>query len=426
MLGKRDFRKFRLSFFSFSIHENILPVDRYKIKAMETQLFIESFLAEHHVGAYLSLDYENANPLLKSFTAGLMLTRKVAFLFKPKGSTIIAQALDYPFLRSDPRLSSFKIVSYPDWKGYLSLLSSSLSDVSTVLMDVSEAGLLPRVSLADYGSVDFVKGLGKEIVSSANLLNALIATIDERGEASQKRAAEKLLSIKDEAFMKIAESLGNGKECDEYAIQSFIGKRFAEEGLVYDDLPIVAVNANASNPHYQPTKEHHSPIVEGDLILIDMWAKLNDQDGVYADITWMGYIGKEVPEIYARRFEIVKAARKGVIEFLQREIPNRDVFAYEADDVARKIISEAGYGDYFLHRVGHNIAVDVSPHGPGTNLDNYETHDDRKLLEGTSFSDEPGIYAPDFGMRSETNIHIRNRQAIVVAGGQEEIIPIMK
>lgn len=125
-----------------------------------------------------------------------------------------------------------------------------------------------------------------------------------------------------------------------------------------------------------------------------MWAKLNNQDGVYADITWMGYIGKEVPEVYVRRFEIVKAARKGVIEFLQREIPNRDVFAYEADDVARKIISEAGYGDYFLHRVGHNIAVDVSPHGPGANLDNYETHDDRKLLEGTSFSDEPGIYAP--------------------------------
>lgn len=426
MLGKRDFRKFRLSFFSFSIHENILPVDRYKIKAMETQLFIESFLAEHHVGAYLSLDYENANPLLKSFTAGLMLTRKVAFLFKPKGSTIIAQALDYPFLRSDPRLSSFKIVSYPDWKGYLSLLSSSLSDVSTVLMDVSEAGLLPRVSLADYGSVDFVKGLGKEIVSSANLLNALIATIDERGEASQKRAAEKLLSIKDEAFMKIAESLGNGKECDEYAIQSFIGKRFAEEGLVYDDLPIVAVNANASNPHYQPTKERHSPIVEGDLILIDMWAKEKKPGSVYGDITWMAYAGKEVPDKMKVPFAVLVDAIDGALAFLETELPRREVEGYEVDRLVRERIGKSGFLPYFTHRTGHSIKDDASPHGPGVNMDDYESHDTRAIIDGNSFSLEPGIYLPEFGMRSETDVLIRNRKPIVVAGRQREIVTLLK
>ena len=157
-----------------------------------------------------------------------------------------------------------------------------------------------------------------------------------------------------------------------------------------------------------------------------MWAKQNDEDGVYADITWMGYIGERVPEEYAKRFAIIKSARDGVIAFLKENIGKRQVYAYEADDVARDIISKAGYGDYFVHRVGHNIAVDVSCHGPGANLDNYETHDDRTLIEGLSFSDEPGIYAPDFGMRTEANIHILDGKAIVVAGLQDAIIPILK
>jgi Xaa-Pro dipeptidase len=196
--------------------------------------------------------------------------------------------------------------------------------------------------------------------------------------------------------------------------------------VVYDDPPLVAIGKNASNPHYTPTPESHAKIHQGDLVLIDMWAKMDDPEGVYADITWMGYVGADVPEVYAKRFAIVKAARDAVIAFLKKEIPLRPVAAYEADDVAREVITKAGYGDYFIHRVGHNIAVDVSPHGPGANLDDYESHDTRHLIEGTSFSDEPGIYAPDFGVRSETNLHILNHQAVVVAGLQDKIIPILK
>jgi Xaa-Pro aminopeptidase len=209
--------------------------------------------------------------------------------------------------------------------------------------------------------------------------------------------------IKDEAFAKIKELILKDGETDELDIQKFISDRFHEEGMVYDDPPLVAIGKNASNPHYTPTAESHSKIHKGDLVLIDMWAKMNDPEGVYADITWMGYVGTEIPEVYTKRFAIVKAARDGVIAFLKKEIPLRKVQAYEADDVARKIITDAGYGDYFIHRVGHNIAVDVSPHGPGANLDDYESKDTRCLIEGTSFSDEPGIYAPDFGVRSETN-----------------------
>jgi Xaa-Pro aminopeptidase len=280
--------------------------------------------------------------------------------------------------------------------------------------------------LADWGSVDYIKSLGLEVRSSGDVLQRITAVYPKRAYELQKQACELTLKIKDEAFQKIKELIEKDGKTSEYEIQQFIADRFHEEGMVFDEPPLVAIGPNASDPHYAPTKESFSEICEGDLVLIDMWAKMDDPEAVYADITWMGYVGKEIPDVFAERFKIVKSARDAVIEFLKNEIPNRDVHAFEADDVARKVITDAGYGEYFLHRVGHNIAVDVSPHGPGANLDDYESKDTRLLLEGTSFSDEPGIYAPDFGVRSETNLHIKDGNLEVVAGLQDEIIPILK
>jgi Xaa-Pro aminopeptidase len=196
--------------------------------------------------------------------------------------------------------------------------------------------------------------------------------------------------------------------------------------MYFDEAPIVAIGPNASNPHYAPTKDCHSLIEQGDLVLIDMWAKFKAEGSVYADITWMGYVGLEVPEAYRQRFSIVKGARDAAIAFLKRELPLRNVQAFEVDQVARKVIEEAGYGEYFTHRLGHSIHCDDSPHGPGANLDDFESHDTRTLLSGTSFSDEPGIYAPDFGVRSETDLRIENHRLLVVGGLQDEIIPLLK
>ena len=294
------------------------------------------------------------------------------------------------------------------------------------MMDISNNGLLMRIANADYGSVEYIKSLGIEVISSGDLLQSLTAVLSGDQYKEELDACRKTLQIKDEAFKLIKLEIEEFKETNEYKIQSFIAKRFHEEGMVYDDLPLVANGKNASNPHYSPSKENYGLIKKGDLVLIDMWAKNDNKNGVYADITWMGYVGADVPKIYKDRFAIIKNARNEVISFLSKELEKRKVYAYEADDVARKIIEKSGYGEYFLHRVGHNIALDTSPHGPGANLDNYETHDDRSLMEGTSFSDEPGIYAPDFGMRTETNLHIKNNKLIVVAGLQDEIIPILK
>lgn len=388
---------------------------------------LQSKIKEEGAEGYLLLDYESHNEVLTKLLGKAMLTRKViAFIPSYGKPTIILHSIDAGVLKGRP--IPFEMAIYNTWEEMLSLEEKLLSPLKgkKVLMDYSASGLLMRVAKADAGSVEFVKSLGVEVESSGNLLQTLVAVLTKRQYEEELIACKKTLQIKDEAFAFIKSKIESEGETSEYEVQSFIAKRFAEEGMAYDEPPLVANGKNASNPHYSPTKDNHSKLLPGDLVLIDMWAKLDDEDGVYADITWMGYIGEEVPEEYKARFEVLKKARDGVIEFLNSELPKRKVMAFEADDVARRIIEAEGYGPYFTHRVGHNIAVDLSPHGPGANLDNYETHDDRLLLEGTSFSDEPGIYAPDFGMRSETNIHIENGKPVVVAGRQEEIIAILK
>ena len=387
---------------------------------------LQKLIASQGADSYVMVDYENRNKNVVALLGEKMLTRKLVLIIPTKGKPqLIVHVIDTVYLRDEDIVSRFELKPYKTWQQMLQIEAECLKDANTVLMDISEYGLLPRVSLADHGSVEYVRSLGKQVKPSADILQHLSAVLSEEELELQKKACEITLKIKDEAFAEISRKIKQFDEVDELEIQDFIARRFHEEGLIYDELPLVAIGSNASDPHYTPTPEKHSIIKEGDLVLIDMWAKHNNPHGVYADITWMGYVGTSIPKVYQERFAIVKAARDAVISFLQKELPLRPVEAYEADDVAREVITKAGYGEYFLHRVGHNIAVDVSPHGPGANLDNYESHDFRHLIAGTSFSDEPGIYAPDFGMRSETDLHNHNGELLVLAGLQDEIIPIL-
>ena len=388
---------------------------------------IQQLIQQEGADAWVMVDYENRNPNVVALLGEKMLTRKLILVIPAKGKPqLIVHVIDTVYLKDDYTISTFELKVYKTWQRMLEIEKEVLAPFKTVLMDVSEYGLLPRTSLADHGSVEYVRSLGLKVLPSADVLQHINAVLTEQELALQKEACRITLNIKDEAFAEICRLIKEKGETDELEIQQFIARRFTEEGLVYDEAPLVAIGPNASDPHYTPTEEKHSKIRKGDLVLIDMWAKHNHPRGVYADITWMGYVGETVPDVYKKRFAIVKNARDAVIAFLRKELPLRQVEAYEADDVARKVITDAGYGEYFLHRVGHNIAVDVSPHGPGANLDNYESHDTRKLLAGTSFSDEPGIYAPDFGVRSETDLHNHDGTLLVLAELQEEIIPILK
>jgi Xaa-Pro dipeptidase len=388
---------------------------------------IRPVLTSHNAQAWIIVDYENRNPMTTAFLGNKMLTRKLFIVVPLSGRPyLITHAIDTVFLNDPAITKDFDLKVYHTWQEMFQLEKESFASYHKVLMDVSEKGLLPRVSLADYGSVDFIHSLGIEIDSSADILQSFAAAYSEEAHQLQLKADALTLQIKDEAFAKIKELILKDGETDEYTIQKFISDRFHEEGMVYDDPAIVAIGPNANNPHYGPTQSVHSPIKKGDLVLIDMWAKMNVPEGVYADITWMGYVGTSVPKIYADRFQIVKNARNAAIEFLKRELPKRTVEGYEVDDAARAVIEKAGYGEYFIHRTGHNIAVDVSPHGPGANMDDYESHDTRSLIDHTSFSIEPGIYAPDFGVRSETNVFVDGKEPVVVAGLQENVIAILK
>ena len=387
---------------------------------------IQQLVKQGGADAWILLDYENHNPALLRFLGQKMLTRKIFMVIPASGRPyLITHSIDTVYLSDDETLSRFDLKVYKTWQEMLALERSLFASYHIVMMEVSEAGLLPRVSLADYGSVAFVKDLGIKVIPSADLLQEMTCVMDEKGLQSQIEACKTCLKIKDEAFSLIAKRIREEGVTDEYEIQQFIAHRFDEEGMVYDEAPLVAIGPNASNPHYTPTKDQFSKIKAGDLVLIDMWAKFAAPGSIYADITWMGYVGTSVPQKYVDRFNLAKAARDGAIEFLKRELPLRPVQAYEVDDVARKIITEGGYGEYFVHRLGHSIYSDDSPHGPGANLDNFESHDTRILLDGTSFSDEPGIYTPEFGVRTETDLHIKGKELLVVGGLQEAIIPIL-
>ena len=394
---------------------------------MSKNEIIREALTKEGADAWVIVDYENRNKTLVEFLGNRMLTRKIFLVFpRDKKPFIICHSIDTVFLRDEEITKNFDLKVYHTWQEMLDIEKKEFGHYKKVLMDISEFGLLPRISLADYGSVEFVKSLGIEVASSGNLLQRFSALYSDRAYELQLLANKKTLMIKDEAFAKIKELILKNGETSEYEIQKFICDRFHKEGMVYDDPAIVAIGKNASDPHYGPSEEVSSPIRKGDLVLIDMWAKMDDPEGVYADITWMGYVGEEVPEVYAKRFEILKKAIEADFEFLKNELPKRAVAGYEVDQISRDYIKEAGFAEYFVHRTGHNIAVDVSPHGPGVNIDNYESHDTREIIDGVTFSLEPGIYAPDFGMRSETNVYIKDRQPIYIAGHQEEIIPILK
>jgi Xaa-Pro aminopeptidase len=226
-----------------------------------------------------------------------------------------------------------------------------------------------------------------------------------------------------EAFEFIRQRLRGGEDVTEYDVQQFIRNRFTQPDLITDHGPIVAVNANASDPHYEPSREKTSHIQAGDVVLIDLWAKLKNPSAVYYDVTWTGFCGEMIPEQVHRVFEVVRGARKKASDFVIRNASAGKQFAgYEVDDAARDYIEGQGFGQFFFHRTGHSIGTEV--HGTGANMDNLESHDERRVIARTCFSIEPGVYLPEFGIRSEVNVYVGDNYAQVTGEEQEELIKI--
>ncbi len=303
-------------------------------------------------------------------------------------------------------------------------LGKLLRGVRTVAMQYSPRLAVPYVSLADAGLVELVRSLGPRVVSSADLVQLFEARWTSRQLASHRAAGRKVDSILQAAFRRAAEFVRRGRRLTEYELQRWILEQFERSGLVSDDPPIVAVGPNSGNPHYEPQPRSSRPIRRGDLLLLDIWAKTRAPDSVYYDITWTGYLGAAVPEHYAKIFRIVRQARDAAVALVQQGLATgRAVRGFEVDRAARTVIEQAGYGRYFVHRTGHNIGTEV--HGAGANMDSLETHDTRRLVPRTCFSVEPGIYLPGFGIRSEVNVYVDGRRALLTGPAQQEILPLL-
>jgi Xaa-Pro dipeptidase len=278
--------------------------------------------------------------------------------------------------------------------------------------------------LVDAGTVDLIRKMKKKVVSSADLVQKFEASWSPEQLKSHLEAGPIVDQITREAFRRAASFVREGKPLAEAELQQWMVDQFGQSGVSAAEPPIVAVQPNNGNPHYEPKAGSSHQVRAGDLLLLDVWGKMNRPGSVYYDITWMGYLGERVPDSYAKIFRIVKNARNTAIDFVKESVAKkRTIHGWEVDRVTRETIRKAGYGKYFVHRTGHSIGQEV--HGNGANMDGLETRDDRKIVPRTCFSIEPGIYMPEFGVRSEVNMYVGENEARVTGAIQEEILPLL-
>lgn len=396
---------------------------------------IQELLREARIPAWLFFDFRGSDDIacrILGLDPHAHATRRWFCLVPAEGSPvklvhrIEAGRLDH--LPGEKRV-------YLPWHSLESHLREMLAPFSRVAMQYSPRGAIPYVARVDGGTLELVRSCGPEVVTSADLVQRLESVWSEAQTAGHRRAASLLTRIVGEAFEFTAARIQSQGRASEWEVQQFILERFRKEGLETDFPPIVAVNANSGNPHYAPTQERHDLIGRGDFLLIDLWARLSTASGagpaeetgaagsdepVFADITWVGYCGEAVPERVGQVFDVVRRARDEGFRLLQARFRERlPVAGFEVDDAVRAVIREAGYGDFFIHRTGHNLGTAV--HGNGVNFDNLETHDTRLFLPGLACTIEPGVYLQDFGVRSEINVYWGSEGPEITTPPQEEV-----
>lgn len=384
---------------------------------------IQSTLRDTGLDGWLFYDHHHRDPLayrILGLTVPLC-TRRWYYLIPSQGVPAkLAHRVERGNLDSLPGTACL----YSSWSEQRGQLSEMLEGKRRIAMQYSPLNDIPYVGLVDAGTVELVRSFGPEVVSSADLVQLFEARWSDEALASHLEAGKVVHAAVRMAFAAIRKAHRAGKTLSEYDVQQEILRFFEAQGVVTDEAPIVAVNANSANPHYCPMREASLPIRENDFVLLDVWAKQREPGAVYFDITWTGFAGEEVPSRYAAVFEIVREAREAAIHLVREAMrTGRPLYGYEVDDAARAVIQHYGYGDQFVHRTGHSIGEDV--HGNGANMDNFETHDTRRIVPRTCFSVEPGIYLQDFGVRSEVNVFIEDHAARVTGESQQAVVPIL-
>ena len=383
---------------------------------------IQSALRERNIDAWLFYDHHHRDPIayrVLGLPEGLMVTRRWYYLLPAQGDPVkLVHKIEAGHLDTLPGPKK----QYSGWQELFDNLKSLLSGYRDIAMQYSPNNLVFTLSLVDAGTVDLVRGLGKNVVSSQDLVAQFEATWTEEQIRTHFAARDLIDPLTAAAFQEIGRRVRNGGT-HEHEILQWILEAFQRENLVTDDPPVVAVNANSGNPHYDPTPKHPVPIREGDFVLLDIWAKLNTPGAVYYDITWTGIVGKSASDRQREIFKIVTEARDLGVKTVQEAVAaGKPIAGWEVDRAVRGHIKKAGYADYFIHRTGHAIGTDV--HANGANMDDLEIHDERRILPNSCFSIEPGIYLKDFGVRSEVNVLVRQGKAEVTGKIQREIVTI--
>ena len=388
---------------------------------------IQTALTTLDLDAWLLYDFRGINPISQNVAGltGANITRRWFCLIPAHGEP---RWLIHRIETSNFTDVVGNVSLYAGWQELNEEMKSLLANVQSVAMEYSPNASIPYISRVDAGTLEWIRDFGIEVHSSAELAQHVEARLTEAQYEGHQKSAHLILKAKDYAFTWIGDQLKAGNTITEYDVQQQILSQFDEMELVTDHPPIVAVNANSSDPHYAPTATRTQQIKTEDFILIDLWAKQKDPDAVFADTTWVAYAGTAVPDRYVEIFEIVKEARDRAVAFIREKwAANEPIPGYAVDDCVREYITEKGYGQYFIHRTGHSIGTVI--HGNGANLDNLETRDERILIQGICFSIEPGIYLNAFGVRTEIDVYLagEGRDGVILTTSpvQNQVLPLL-
>jgi Xaa-Pro aminopeptidase len=383
---------------------------------------IQSALRERKFDAWLFYDHHHRDPIayrVLGLRADLMVTRRWFYLVPANGEPQkLVHRIEAGHLDSLPGAKH----SYSSWQELQQNLKEIVQSHPKLAMQYSPENAIPYVGLVDAGTVELVRSFGVNVLSSGDLVSEFEAVLTDEQIASHYVARDAVDRITAEAFKVIGQRVRNGGT-HEFEIAQWVSEAFRRENLISHDTPIVGVNSHSGDPHFEPRADRSQRMKEGDFVLLDIWAKTKESNSCYYDITWTGFIGKSPTDRQQEVFRIVRDARKlGSETVVKAFAGGRKLAGWEVDKAVRDFIRDKGYGDKFIHRTGHNISSSI--HGNGANIDNFETKDEREILPNTCFSIEPGIYLPEFGVRSEINVLTRPGKAEVTGRQQEELVLI--
>ena len=384
---------------------------------------VQRALKEEGFDGWLLYDFHGSNPIATQVAglagSGKMATRRWYYLIpatgQPRGLVHAIERHNLDALPGDKQ-------PYAGRQQLDAGLRKLLDGVKRVAMEYSPGNNIPYLSRVDAGTIEAIRELGIDVGSSGDLVQRFEAIWSDAGLKTHVAASEKLYEIKDRTFELIRERMRSKTAVDEYEVQQRMVGWYKELGLKVEQ-PNVSAQENAGNPHYMPPQTGSRAIRPNELVLIDLWGKLPTPGAVFADITWVGYTGLQVPDEFARAFAAAADGRDAAVDLVRSSTASgADLRGWQVDRACRDVIERAGYGNLFIHRTGHSLGEEV--HGNGVHMDDYETRDDRRLIAGTGFTIEPGVYNDRFGVRTEINMFVGERAASVTGPLQQEIVLI--